>query len=223
MIQSLKNDVSKWIQIFFVSSVIFFGTLAGENILKAGSPDDEGITDVVNPHNSSCYDWRGSNVPCLFKRQYAELLQDKPIPASRFVDNQNGTVTDFLTNLIWLKNPDCFGKMMWGEAVQAVKTLKAGDCGSNPDLVLSDGSSAGDWRLPTMSELCTLIDFSQRDPALPQGHKFGKVRSVYHWSATTLDHYSGMAWIVYIESGTTCYEHVKNRAGHVWPVRGPLE
>ena len=107
--------------------------------------------------------------------------------------------------------------------MQVVKSLKEGDCGPNPALVLSDSSSAGDWRLPTMSELCTLIDFSKRGPALPKGHMFMDVPSGYHWSATTLDAHSEQAWIVYIESGTTCYEGIKNRAGHVWPVRGPLE
>ena len=89
----------------------------------------------------------------------------------------------------------------------------------NTVLVLSDGSSAADWRLPTMDELCTLIDFSRRDPALPNGHMFLNVPSGYHWSATTLDNHSEMVWIVYFESGTTCYDDVKNRAGHILPVR----
>lgn len=87
-------------------------------------------------------------------------------------------------------------------------------------LVLSDGSSSGDWRLPTMKELCTLIDDRRRNPALPNGHKFWVVPAgSCHWSATKLDYYSGMAWIVYVESGTTIYEDIKNRAGYIWPVR----
>jgi hypothetical protein len=181
--------------------------------------NDEALAGIINPFNSTCYDWSGNIIPCDFKKQYAELLFDKSIPDSRFVDNKDGTVTDNLTKLIWLKNTNCFGMMDWKSAVQAAKDLKEGDCGPNPTLVLSDGSSAGDWRLPTMKELCTLIDFSRRDPALPNGHKFSVVPAGYHWSATTLDYYSGMAWIVYTESGTTCYEDVKNRAGYVWPVR----
>ena len=31
-------------------------------------------------------------------------------PNPRFTDNGNGTVTDNLTGLIWLKNANCFGK-----------------------------------------------------------------------------------------------------------------
>ncbi len=181
--------------------------------------NDDVLAAIVNPFNATCYDWRGNIIPCDFKEQYAGLLFDEPIPDPRFIDNKNGTVTDNLTKLIWLKNTACFGMMDWRSAVQATKGLKEGDCGPNPKLVLSDGSSAGDWRLPTMKELCTLIDFSRRDPALPNGHKFWVVPKGYHWSATTLDYYSGMAWIVYIESGTTCYEDVRNRAGYIWPVR----
>ena len=104
-----------------------------------------------------------------------------------------------------------------------MKDLKQGDCGPDSALVLSDNSVAGDWRLPTMRELCTLIDFRRREPALPNGHVFSNVPTGYHWSRTTFDYHAEMAWIVYIESGTTCYEDIKNQAGHVWPVRGPLK
>jgi len=91
--------------------------------------------------------------------------------------------------------------------------------GKETSFVLSDGSSAGNWRLPTMKELCTLIDYGRRSPALPKGHKFWVAPDSYHWSATTLGYYPKMAWIVYIESGTTCYEDVENIAGYIWPLR----
>ena len=209
--------------IIFAFFVFCVGAYAGENNPLSDTPNDDVLTGIVNPFKSTCYDWRDNIIPCDFKRQYAELLLDKPIPASRFIDNQDGTVTDNLTKLIWLKNSNCFGKLDWRGAALAAKGLKEGDCGPNPAFVLSDGSSTGDWRLPTMSELCTLIDFSRRDPALPNGHVFSNVPSGYHWSMTTLDYHSEMAWIVYIESGTTCYEDIKNHAGHIWPVRESKE
>jgi hypothetical protein len=184
-----------------------------------GHSNDDALARIVNPHNSTCYDWRGEVVPCEFKRQYAELLLNQPIPISRFVDNKDGTFTDNLTGLIWLKNANCSGMMSWENAILVAKSLKEGNCGANPALALADRSSAGDWRLPTMDELCTLIDFSRRDPALPDGHFIFNIPSGYHWSVTTLGSYSELAWIVYIESGTTCYENIKNRAGYVLPVR----
>ena len=184
--------------------------------------DDE-LTDIINPFKSTCYDWRGNIIPCEFKRPYAELLFDKPIPDPRFMDNQDGTVTDNLTGLIWLKNTNCFGTMNWEGSRLAAKRLKDGDCGPDPALTLSDGSSAGDWRLPTMHELCLLIDYSKRNPALADSYVFPDFPSGYYWSATTLDHHPGLVWIVYFESGTTCYEDAKNQAGHILPVRKSLE
>jgi hypothetical protein len=223
----MKNCIPNLVQIniftFFVILAFGIGACAGQNNSLPESQNDDGLANIVNPFNSDCFDWKGDKIPCDFKRQYAELLSAGSIPDPRFMDNKDGTVTDRLTGLIWLKNTNCFGMMDWEGAMLAVKRLKDGDCGPDPTLILSDGSSAGEWRLPTMSELCTLIDFSRRDPALPGGHMFSAFPSGYHWSATTLDYHSGMAWIVYFESGTTCYEDVTNQAGHILPVRKPLE
>lgn len=207
--------------------LVFFlhlGSSCANEVNQESVPEnDESVQSIVNPLDSDCYDWRGNNIPCEFKRPYAELLFYKSKPGSRFTDNNDGTVTDNLTGLVWLKNTNCVGMRNWQDAVAATKKLKDGDCGPDPDLVLSDGSSAGEWRLPTMKQLCTLIDFSRRNPALPKGHMFANFPIGYHWSATTLDYHPEMAWIVYFESGTTCYENVKNRAGYAWPIRTPKQ
>jgi len=206
--------------LLFVSG---FGLQAGENGQVLESAANGEITGIVNPHDSTCYDWRGTVVPCEFRRPYADLLLDAPSPATRFTDNRNGTVTDRLTGLIWLKHVNCFGMMDWQGALQAAENLKDGACRADPAFVLADGSSAGDWRLPTMQELCTLIDFSRRSPALPKGHLFGALPTGFHWSATALDSHCEVVWTVYFESGTTCYDEKTSRAGHVWPVRGPVK
>ena len=70
----------------------------------------------------------------------------------RFTDNGDGTVTDNLTGLIWLKDADCFGSRNWTNALSDANTLADGSCG------LTDGSVAGDWRLPNVRELQSLID-----------------------------------------------------------------
>lgn len=217
----MTDPVLKWAQITVVTMVMLsggcMGAYAGEPNPSAVFPNDDQLADIINPHDSTCYDWRGATIPCTFSQPYAQRVPEKPIPDPRFIDNQDGTVTDRLTDLVWLKNANCFGMTDRHSALRAVKTLKDGDCG--PALRLADGSSAGDWRLPTMNELCTLIDYRRSDPALPVGHRFSQVPSGYHWTSTTLDHHSGLAWIVYFESGTTCYEDVTHRAGHVLPVR----
>ena len=70
---------------------------------------------------------------------------------NRFVDCGNGTVTDTVTGIIWLKNVNCFGDLDWSSANAAAAALTTGECG------LTDKSSAGDWRLPTRDELSATI------------------------------------------------------------------
>jgi Protein of unknown function (DUF1566) len=86
------------------------------------------------------------------------------------MDRRDGTVRDNLTGLMWLKNADCFGQFRtWAQALTDANTLSNGTCG------LTDGSVAGDWRLPNVKELLSLIDYGHFDPALPAGHPFVNV------------------------------------------------
>ena len=43
-------------------------------------------------------------------------------PNPRFTDNGNGTVTDNLTGLIWLKNANCAVRQKLGNALTAANT-----------------------------------------------------------------------------------------------------
>ena len=82
-------------------------------------------------------------------------------PTPRFTDNQNGTVTDNLTRLIWMKKANAFGTKTWADALTTANGLAA------PAAGLTDGSKAGDWRLPNRKELQSLVDFGFYNPALP--------------------------------------------------------
>ncbi len=185
----------------------------------ADNPVIDRPTNGVDDKEPACYDWSGSIIPCDFIGQYGELQLGVISPNPRFTDNCNGTMTDNLTGLIWLKNANCFGMKDWDSAMKTVKDLKDGDCAPDSGLILSDGSFPGDWRLPTMEELCSLIDYGKRDPALPSGHMFSDVPQGYYWSSTKLEYHSGLAWTVYLHVGTTCYDAVTNQAGYVLPVR----
>jgi hypothetical protein len=134
-------------------------------------------------------------------------------PNPRFKDNGNGTVTDNLTGLIWLKDANRFGKRSWTDALNDCNALADNGVG------LTDGSSAGDWRLPNVKELSSLIDFGNRRSALPNGHPFTNVQRDYYWSSTTHADHSHRAWYVRIPSGRVNNDRKTYRRS-VWPVRG---
>ena len=96
-----------------------------------------------------CYDTRNQEMPCA-KRGQALYGQDAQFSRSRlqYKDNGDGTVTDHVTGLIWQKSPGA--KVSWEEAVADAKRLRL--------------SGHDDWRLPTIKELYSLMDFSGRTP-----------------------------------------------------------
>jgi hypothetical protein len=143
-------------------------------------------------------------------------------PYPRFTDNADGTVTDNLTNLIWLKDANCFGERTWNNALSDSNGLASGSCG------LTDGSGAGDWRLPNRRELFSLMHDDYYNPAVPdtagtgqwsQGDPFNNVQSSYYWSSTTLATSSGYAWYVRMDIGRVDGSN-KASINYVWPVRG---
>ena len=91
-----------------------------------------------------------------------DLQMGIPWPFPRFTDNEDGTVTDNLTHLMWTKNAQQIpGIMTWYAAVNACN-----------DLIFADYD---DWRLPNAKELLSLIDYSQDQPVLPIDHPFTNV------------------------------------------------
>jgi hypothetical protein len=136
-------------------------------------------------------------------------------PTPRFTDNGNGTVTDNLTRLIWMKNANAFGTKTWDDALTAANGLKSGDAGTD----LADGSKAGDWRLPNVRELQTLIDYGRVNPTLPTNHPFTNVISYFYWSSTTTVGKTNAAFGVNFNDGPAGGEY-KSSGGYVWCVRG---
>jgi PKD repeat protein len=131
----------------------------------------------------------------------------------RWTDNENGTVTDNLTGLIWLKNANCWGQKTWNEALSECNGLSAGYCG------LTDGSAAGDWRLPSRKEFISLFDDENYNPALPTGHPFSDVQLDLYWSSTTKAGITSNAWVMSLIHGSM-WNDIKTSSYHVWPVSG---
>jgi hypothetical protein len=148
-------------------------------------------------------------------------------PTPRFTDNGDGTITDNLTELIWLKNANCFGRTWWHNALSYCNGLANGeDCGGG--FLLTDGSQTGDWRLPNKRELFSLVHDGYSGPAVPdtagtgkctQGDPFINVLSDYYWSSTTIAGSDADAWTVRFWGGAV-YGEQKDYSNYVWPVRG---
>lgn len=150
-----------------------------------------------------------------------------PLPTPRFIDQGDGTVEDKLTDLIWLQNADCFGPQTWQNALNAANSLVDGQCG------LSDGSVAGDWRLPNIRVLQSMIHFAFFDPPLSNAAGTGQCTATdcafvnvpsfgqltLYWSSTTIADNPELAWNAHLGIGATV-AGVKGLTSLVWPVRG---
>lgn len=173
----------------------------------------EDLLGVPQTGQTICYDTIGDTIECAGTGQDGEYQYGTPWPEPRFTDNLDGTVTDHLTDLIWLKDADCFGPRPWATALSDANGLANGSCG------LTDGSVAGDWRLPNVRELYSLIDFGRHNPALPDGHPFSGVLLEYYWSSTTYAGLTNYAWRVSMSSGYMDDDSKSTNDLFVWPVR----
>ncbi len=142
-------------------------------------------------------------------------LTNCPAPGARFVDNGDGTITDNASGLQWekkdSKNPEepvepvvCPGNPTCANPHDADNryTWSAGEASNAPDgsvftdflarLNSGDGfAQHKDWRLPTMTELQSLVDFGTWAPAVDPIFSTPCTASctVETCSCTTLDSY----------------------------------
>ena len=138
-------------------------------------------------------------------------------PVPRFTDNGDGTVKDNLTGLIWLQRADAHRADDWQDAVQFCNSVSNGVYG------LTDGSVAGDWRLPNVRELFSLVDFGHYEPALPADYAdffVGSPGDKSYWSSTTFMPDQGFKWQVSMWNGGIHHIVSTYSSYYAWPVRG---
>lgn len=209
-----------WINLF-VSTVIF----AADKVVVV--PLGGTKAAVGQTGQKLCYDENGDiYLNCNGTGQDGEYQAGLGV-SPRFSDNGNGTVKDNLTQLIWLKSGNCdyFFPLditdgvtrPWQAALVAVNKLSSGKCG------LNDGSVAGNWRLPNIKELLSLVDYKNTQPTLPTGHPFLGIVDRTYWSSTTSMYNPILAWTVAFEFGDV-FEKLKTYStGYaVIAVRGGL-
>lgn len=153
-------------------------------------------------------------------RDDGDLKKGAGWPSPRFTDNLDGTVTDNLTGLMWLKDADagndCAGADT-GTEDWATALASAAACNTTG----SGYAGYTDWRLPNVRELQSLIDYGRSGPALPSGHPFAGVSSsiMNFWSSTVNASYTSNAWYVGLRTGNVA-DVARTSKYYVWPVRG---
>jgi len=137
---------------------------------------------------------------------------DKALPsAQRFVllaSFNSDAVRDNNTGLVWEKSPQTAAVTWNGARFSCINKNVGGQKG---------------WRLPSISDLASLIDPSVAPPGptLSSGHPFHNVQPAGYWSATTSAEDASDAWFVYFGRGFIDHDS-KTHTGHAWCVRGVM-
>lgn len=168
------------------------GTAAQQSAGETGSPS----LSLPRTGQISTFDNAGNRIDYLGSFQDGELQRGEVWPEPRFLANADGTVTDALTGLMWLKDGNCFGKLSWSAALKKVQDLNGSNAGC-----LDYGGKYNDWLLPDLNELATLINAEE---ALPVDYLklqgIANAQPGSYWSSTIAVNLF-KAWIVDFSNG----------------------
>lgn len=120
---------------------------------------------------------------------------------SRFVINDNGTVLDTSTNLTWQRDVPS-QTFTWEGAKHYAASLDF---------------AGGGWRLPTLQELVSVVDYSKFAPAI-DAVVFPSTPPEFFWSASPYAVSSYLAWYVDFGYGYT-FNSLVDGSGRVRCVR----
>ncbi|GBE04854.1 hypothetical protein BMS3Abin10_00471 [bacterium BMS3Abin10] len=154
-----------------------------------------------------------------------DLLMGVAWPSPRFVNNGDGTITDDLTGLVWLQNANCYDVVNWKVAFDNIFVLANGGCG------LTDGSSAGDWRMPNYNEMESLIGVGGDIPTWLGTAGFTGLQggaTDFYWVSTIYLREASYPWVINMGEGRFSYWSSwdggsRNDNAFVLPVRGTAE
>jgi len=139
-------------------------------------------------------------------------------PLGRWCDNNDGTVRDMTTGLLWLKD------MGWGgyratnpstnpNAFTVVYSLASGTAG------LTDGSTAGSWRLPSENDIVILGSGIEGINANPGGNVYLFINRTGSQYATISKKFASQNFSICTPQAPYSTSCIPMSDGYVWPVR----
>jgi len=184
-----------------------------------------GTIDLPRTGQTKCYDTSGVEIPCAGTGQDGDIQAGVEWPSPRFTVNEDTTIKDNLTGLLWAPDGNIMptrdpgwdtdatvndGAVTWQHALDYVAKLNA-----------ENYLGHSDWRLPNVNELESLINASyELDIATwlnTQG--FINVQGSNYWSSTTYAYHTDYAWVVGMWGGYVGDDNKSSVHGFVWPVR----
>ena len=128
-------------------------------------------------------------------------------PNPRFVDNEDGTVTDLLTGLVW--EQDASRSATWGAALSDANTMTL--------------AGYDDWRMPNVLELMSIVNVGQAASyTWLNANGFTGFQTGDYWTSTTYAPDTAYAWQVSFSDGDRPQSGTnKSDAAPTIAVRGP--
>jgi len=175
--------------------------------LFSGGPEPAAVdcpsstVTLLDSGQARCYDGAHFEVPCGIAdppgQDGAYRLGCEGSAEGRFIAGEGGTVIDTCTGLEWQLLGNSSPSLFWFQALhhadQAILAADGSWLDGTGDPSAHGGVLHDDWRLPSVRELETLIDFGRYGPAVPEGLS---VSPGGHWSSTSFANSPDRAWCV---------------------------
>jgi hypothetical protein len=232
-IQTRKLALTAIVAVLIVGMSLGFGPLLAQTVISADGvvestsggfkfPDGtvqataaaQGTAPVEDTGLAECWDAVGTPRNCAGTGEDGAFQAGVDWPTPRFTDNGDGTVTDNLTGLIWLKDANCAGAPTWQNALNWVATFNGG----SPACTDYTAGTFTDWRLPNIKDVLSLVDYGQSNPVLPSPNPFVNVQVAYWSSSSALSDPASARALNMNDGGTVSALKLANLFS--WPVRG---
>ncbi len=156
---------------------------------------------VVDTNQSACFDDRAQmNCPPSGRAFYGQDAQYYGNPP-RYVDNGDGTISDQSTGLMWQKTPNLAQKSEYSDALAGAASFNL--------------AGYDDWRLPSIKELYSLIEFIGNSYSLTPYLDTGYFDFTYGSNNIDGRYWSSNVYVGTVMGGQTAVFGVNFADGHI--------